>query len=162
VSGASNQPNVFFDPTSIESALPKGSTGEADFAAQRRSLIASLKYWEKSEVVAKKFIWTWDARPYPEWPKLNSIWADSASWYKGHWIQGKLGITTLAKVLIDLCAKAKISIHHIDFEALDEYLDININGIMINNQQTIRSILQMLQSAYDFYILEHNDKKAKY
>ena len=158
VSGASNQPNVFFDPTSIESALPKGSTGEADFAAQRRSLIASLKYWERSEVVAKKFIWTWDARPYPEWPKLNSIWADSASWYKGHWIQGKLGITTLAKVLIDLCAKAKIPIHHIDFEALDEYLDININGIMINNQQTIRSILQMLQSAYDFYILEHNDK----
>ena len=45
VDKGANQPNVFFDPKSSESALPYFSNGERDDLIQRRFLEAHLNYW---------------------------------------------------------------------------------------------------------------------
>ena len=45
VDKGANQPNVFFDPKSSESALPYYSNGERDDLIQRRFLEAHLKFW---------------------------------------------------------------------------------------------------------------------
>jgi hypothetical protein len=62
---ATNQPNVFFDPYSSESAVPKHSKGKIDFYAQKVGLLATELRWRNSEMIEHKFIWAWDARPYP-------------------------------------------------------------------------------------------------
>jgi hypothetical protein len=90
VDGASNQPNVFYDPSSSESALPRFSTGSVDNTAQRRCLRAAFETWWGSKMVEKMFVWAWDARPYPVWPEMSEFWGDSELYAKGHWIQGKL------------------------------------------------------------------------
>lgn len=35
-------------------------------------------------MVENKFLWAWDARPYPFFPNLLSIWTDGGIWYYGH------------------------------------------------------------------------------
>ena len=45
VDKGANQPNVFFDPKSSESALPYYSNGERDDLIQRRFLEAHLNFW---------------------------------------------------------------------------------------------------------------------
>lgn len=62
-----NQPNVFFDPSTASSAFPYFSKGRVDIRAQRAALMAALKEWEGSDVVEQIFLWAWDARPYPYW-----------------------------------------------------------------------------------------------
>ena len=33
--------------------------------------------------------WNWDARPFPTFPALGSVWGDAANWPAGTWIGGK-------------------------------------------------------------------------
>ena len=81
VDRGTNQPNVFYDPKSAESALPHFSRGWQDEAIQRRYIEAMLGYWGDpvknpiSSVYVEPMIdmgevalWTWDARPYPDYP----------------------------------------------------------------------------------------------
>jgi hypothetical protein len=35
------------------------------------------------------FVWTWDARPFPEFPLRSDIWGDAPKWRVGHWLSGK-------------------------------------------------------------------------
>ncbi len=110
VDGAANQPNVFYDPTSSESFLPSWqSKGRVDFQAQREALNATLDYLDAREqeagntgLVARRFLWTWDARPFSFWPDLEGVWQDSILWATGHWVQGKLGNSTLGAVVAEL------------------------------------------------------------
>lgn len=34
-------------------------------------------------------VWNWDARPFPAFPNLNSVWGDAANWQAGNWLNGK-------------------------------------------------------------------------
>jgi hypothetical protein len=105
----SNQPNVFFDPKSSESAVPYFSTAAPDSLIQRRSLNAMLRFFNENDPefsedrnplsplypgrmvdLARVMIYTWDARPYPFFPLLESVWADAPNWITGHWIAGKI------------------------------------------------------------------------
>lgn len=90
VDGASNQPNVFYDPSSSESSFPRFSTGKVNNTAQRRCLRAAFEAWWGSKMVQKMFVWAWDARPYPLWPEMTEFWGDYSLYATGHWIQGKL------------------------------------------------------------------------
>ncbi|MBY0355118.1 MAG: glycoside hydrolase TIM-barrel-like domain-containing protein, partial [Rickettsiales bacterium] len=65
VDGATNQPNVFYDPSSSESFFPRFSRGQVDFRAQRLGIAATEAVWGSSSMVERRFLWTWDARPYP-------------------------------------------------------------------------------------------------
>jgi hypothetical protein len=33
--------------------------------------------------------WNWDARPFPTFPKLASVWSDAGNWPAGNWLNGK-------------------------------------------------------------------------
>lgn len=103
-----NQPNVFIDPKSTESGAPYFSTGARSDSMQRRFLEAHYGWWEgegwRAGMVDPEhiFVWTWDARPYPAFPNDLSIWSDGGNWRTGHWLNGRLGATTLADVIAAL------------------------------------------------------------
>src|SRR5581483_8204189 len=104
VDKGTNQPNVFYDPKSSESALPYYSRGTRDDLIQRRGIEALLKYWSAGagnnpvssvyggRMIGTIAVWTWDARPYPAWPARTDAWGDGALWPLGHWLTGKIGL----------------------------------------------------------------------
>ncbi len=111
---ATNQPNVFFDAKSSESATPYWSIWRpkpgGGYAPQRDDTIASLalqamhEYWtsdgnnETSAAgvpllqFALSCVWNWDARPFPTFPILSSQWGDADNWRTGDWITGRLAL----------------------------------------------------------------------
>ena len=118
VDKGANQPNVFVDEKSSESALPCFSNGRADDLVQRACLEAQLRYWAPeggrnpvSSLTAKRMIdrdrihvWTWDARPPAAFPLRSDVWADAPNWRRGHWITGRLGLSALRDVVADIGA----------------------------------------------------------
>lgn len=159
VDGAANQPNVFYDPSSIESFFPRASKGRVDFRAQRQALNASEDFLEarnqesgKSDLVPRRFVWTWDARPYPFWPSLSSVWADWPLWKTGHWIQGKIGVSNLGAIVAELLEAVGFTSSDYDVAALID----SVEGYVINGQIAVRSALEQLQRAYFFDMVESN------
>lgn len=150
VDGAANQPNVFYDPGSSASAFPHFSKGRVDFMAQRAALTATQAKWKSSPMVEQTFIWTWDARPYPYWPDLAGVWSDGAAWKTGHWVQGKLGISSLAAIVQDLCLRAGLTAADSDVSAITR----QVEGFVIASQQTIRDAVETLQLGYFFDVVE--------
>jgi hypothetical protein len=150
VDGATNQPNVFYDPESVESFFPRFSHGVVDAQAQRMGIEATEQVWQDSSMVERRFLWTWDARPFPYWPDLKQIWADGGNWRTGHWVQGKLGLSDLAAVVRDLCLKAGIPPEQIDVSRLNRTLA----GFVITERMTIQKALEQLQTAYFFDLRE--------
>lgn len=151
---ASNQPNVFYNPGSMESSFPIHSKGKIDFSAQRLALSASEKYWRNSEFLEHMFIWTWDARPYPFWPDLNNIWTDGKCWARGHWVNGKLGLTSLKAIIQELSLKSDVSLDFIIAENLRDFVD----GLIISNQDTAKEVINLLKSVYFFDTYERDGK----
>ncbi|ATN33600.1 hypothetical protein ACO34A_07240 [Rhizobium sp. ACO-34A] len=80
-----NQPNVFVDPKSAESALPYFSGGLRADSQQRRFLEAHLGHWRGAGVPDgmvdpdRLFLWCWDARPQPAFPLDTGLWADGGN-----------------------------------------------------------------------------------
>ncbi len=114
----SNQPNVFYDPKSSESALPYFSDGASDYLIQRRYLNSMLRFFAPSDPaftedrnpqstlysgrmvdLTRVMIYTWDARPYPTFPLYTSVWSDGPNWIFGQWIGGKLSTYALPQEL---------------------------------------------------------------
>lgn len=98
-----NQPNVFYDPKSTESNLPHYSSGIRDDFAQRQYLRAMLEWWRDNGGgavnPANMFAWSWDARPWPEFPRFESVWSDGVNWRRGHWLNGRAGNAPAREVL---------------------------------------------------------------
>lgn len=157
VDGASNQPNVFYDPTSQESAFPYHSRGHVDFRAQRNAITATEKKWAASDMVERKFVWCWDARPFPFWPDLEEIWADGKMWRFGHWLQGKIGTSNLAAVIHDLSLRSGLTKENIDTNSITDMLD----GYVLKGQGSIREALDILRHAYFFDVVE-SDSTIKF
>ncbi len=151
---ATNQPNVFWSNDSIESHLPRHSEGRVNLFAQRVGITATERRWGSSDMIERRFLWTWDARPFPFWPDLKGVWSDGDCWHRGHWIQGKLGAVGLAQVVADLCYRAGLETADIDVSRLHEVVE----GVLINCQTTPRIILEALQQAYffDTSLIEQN------
>lgn len=114
-----NQPNVFIDPKSAESALPYFSSGARDDLIQRRFLEAHLLYWQDpahnpvsplygGPMVdpARIFLYTWDARPFPAFPVRTDRWADAPNYTLGHWLPGRAGRIPLDALLEWLAARS--------------------------------------------------------
>ncbi|MEQ1788861.1 MAG: phage tail protein [Rickettsiales bacterium] len=155
VDGCSNQPNVFIDPDSVESFYPRGSRGRVDFLAQRTALEASIDYLAaqnaiEANFVPRKFVWTWDARPFPFFPDLGSVWADGSNWKTGHWVQGKLGLSSLGQIVADLLKKVGYDSTMYDTSRLTDI----VSGFVITNRQSVRSCLEQLATAYFFDCVE--------
>ena len=150
-----NQPNKFVDPKSSESALPHHSTGRRDDAMQLAYLQAMQSHWgDPANNVASdlyrgpmidmehSFVWAWDARPYPAFPELSQVWADSGNHARGHWFSGRSGAQPLATVIAELCRRAGL-----------QSFDVSrvrgvVRGMTIASIQSARADLQPLMMAH--------------
>jgi len=106
-----NQPNVFYDPKSTESFTPYWSVWDResgggyrprqDAEIQLLYLQAVYEYWvtdgnnatssagQKMIEPAFMSVWNWDARPFPTFPALTTVWGDAGNWRAGQWLGGK-------------------------------------------------------------------------
>ncbi len=157
VDGATNQPNVFYNPESSESSFPRFSRGRVDFRIQRTAIEATLEKWEGSGMVERKFLWTWDTRPYPFYPDLRHVWSDGNVWMYGHWVTGKLGLSSLAAIIAQICARAGLPAGELN---LDDVYEL-VEGFVINSVSPARAALEQLQKAYFFDVTE-SDGKLKF
>ncbi len=151
-----NQPNVFVDPKSSESFLPYYSNGRRDPAAQRAYLEATLAYWQGgsgnpvSSVYGGRmvdperlFVWTWDARPYPDFPRQAAVWSDGPNYRLGHWINGRLGLAPIADVVAELCGGLAVPIDVGQLYGL-------VEGYAVTEVQTPRASLEPLRTCFFF------------
>jgi hypothetical protein len=158
-----NQPNKFLDPKSSESALPRASTGRRDDLIQMAYLRAMHEFWTNgvnnpSSVLtgdamldmARSHVWTWDARPFPAFPNLGSLWSDSDNYAHGHWLSGRSSSQPLARVIAEICDQAEIAA----FEVTEAYGVVR--GFSLNQIGSARSALQVLSLAYGIEIVERD------
>jgi hypothetical protein len=101
-------------------------------------------------MIENMFLWTWDARPYPYWPSLSSVWADGPLWLRGHWVNGKLGICCLSDIIADLCLRSGLTSEQFDVSKLEGIVE----GYIISNLQPVREIIEILSGIYFFDIVE--------
>jgi len=150
VDGSTNQPNVFYDPASSDGGLPRFSRGRVDFLAQRQGIAATEAQWQDSDMIERRFVWTWDARPYPYWPDLTSVWTDGGLWKYGHWVNGKLGLSGLAAIVADLCQRAGLTANNYDVSRLKG----QVQGFVLTSQQSARSAIEQLMDGFFFDAVE--------
>src|SRR5208282_4307226 len=122
------------------------SQGRVDFLAQRVGLVATQAQWAGSSMIEQMLVWTWDARPFPYWPDLTAIWNDGGNWQTGHWVEGKLGTSSLAAIITDICERAGLQSTDIDVSQITDLVE----GYVVSAQQTYRDTIATLQAAYFF------------
>jgi hypothetical protein len=161
VDKGTNQPNVFIDPKSSESASPYYSNLEQDPQIQESGLRAVLEYWQdegnnpissqyngKMVDVERTHIWAWDARPWPDFPLRTNVWSDGENYELGHWLSGRMGGDQLARIVGEICECCGVDQY--DVSALNQI----VNGFWIKGGTTGREALQVLMSAYEFNSIE--------
>lgn len=158
-----NQPNVFFDAKSSESAWPRFSDGGRDDLVQRRALEAVIGHWSgmHPDVAPghnpvsplyggsmvdpdRIYLWAWDARPYPAFPAQTDLWADGGNWRAGHWLNGRLGGLSLAGLVRRLAADFGLPGDLLDCAGLPGTLD----GIAVSGPVRLRDVLAPLVEAH--------------
>ncbi|MTI43706.1 putative tail protein [Roseibium hamelinense] len=163
VDKGTNQPNVFVDPKSSESAVPHFSDGTRDDLIQRRALEASLSWWDDlhprlgigdnpvspvygGPMVAPGgiFLWSWDARPYPAFPAYTGVWADGANWQLGHWLTGRLGAASLDAIVNAVLADFEISPQDCAASGLEGLIE----GFVVTGPSSARQALEPLIDAF--------------
>jgi hypothetical protein len=119
VDKGANQPNVFYDAKSADSALPYYSGGQRDDLMQHRFLEVVENFWSVagvhnpiSSVYGQTMVradrttwWSWDARPFPAFPGRTDVWSDGANYARGHWLNGRLNAVDVAELIKDLGAR---------------------------------------------------------
>jgi hypothetical protein len=161
VDKGANGPNVFPDPKSSESAYPPFSNGARDDLVQARGLEAILTRFDPAlpgfassanpvsagdlRMVdpAHTFVWAWDARPFPAFPDCATVWADSANWETGHWINGRL-----EGVPLDRLVRAVLADYGVEAGAVP--LDGFVDGYAIDRPLSARGALEPLARLFGF------------
>lgn len=160
-----NQPNLFVDPKSSESAIPVWSNGRRDDLIQMQYLIATSRFWSLaqnnpvSSVYGASMVdldhshaWAWDARPFPEFPGQTGIWNDGENYSRGHWLNGRISSQPLAAVVSELSTRAGVDAH--DIESLYGL----VRGFQQAELTTARSSLQPLMLAFGFDAFERDGR----
>ncbi len=165
VDRGANQPNVFVDPKSSESALPYYSTGERDELAQRAALTALLDYWspesgnnpvseltgQRMIAVERRYVWTWDARPSAAFPARDDVWGDAQNWRRGHWLTGRLGFAGLRDVVDELCEGLGVPL---DLKRLDGV----VKGYALDRVMSPREAIEPLLDAFGAQAVARGEK----
>lgn len=161
VDKGANQPNVFVDPKSAESALPYFSRGLRDDFMQRQYLKALIRaFTPGSEVyvggtnpisaiyggpmvdLERMHVYAWDARPYPAFPDNIDAWGDGENWRLGHWLNGRVANAPLPALLRQM-------LQDFDFSQFDvEALSGELPGYVIDHVMSAREALQPLSLAF--------------
>jgi hypothetical protein len=167
VDKGANQPNVFVDPKSSESAFPYFSRGVRDDLMQRRYLQAlisafdpasphyvpglnpvSAVYGARMVDTGRIHVYCWDARPYPAFPYNLEVWGDGENWRFGHWMNGRFAVAPLAALVERLLADYGLAGH--DVSALAGV----VPGYVIDRIMSPRDALQPLELAFFFDAIE--------
>ena len=156
VDKGANSPNVFPDPKSSEGARPAFSSGERDDLAQLRMLEAQIGVFDPASPrhrpaanpvsasglrmvsPADIAVWAWDARPFPDFPKLETVWSDGGNWLTGHWLNGRLEAAPLDRLI-----GAILDDHGLP-PALRLEVDHIVDGYVIDRPMSPREALQPL------------------
>jgi hypothetical protein len=98
--------------------------------------------------MSRGFVWAWDARPFPRFPRNREIWSDGANYTTGHWITGRASARSLASVVREICVSAGVT--QIDTDGLW--------GVVWGFEQpeggTARQALQALMLRFGFDAVE--------
>ena len=167
VDKGANQPNVFVDPKSAESAVPHFSNGQRDDLMQRRYLQALIEAFDPAQAgsvpslnplssvyggrmidTSRVHVYAWDARPFPAFPDDAATWGDGVNWRLGHWLNGRLAAAPLSDVVATL-----LDDHGFADYAADR-LEGVVGGYAIDRIMSAREALQPLELAYFFDSLE--------
>jgi hypothetical protein len=160
-----NQPNVFYDAKSSESAYPYYSTGDRDDLIQRAFLTAHMLYWADStnnptstvtsgSMIATDYtaLWCWDARPFPFFPGRSDLWADAENYELGHWLNGRLGLVLLSDLVTEICEESGFT----DYDVSD--LEGLVTGYARTSTLSARDELESLAKAFFFDGVESQGK----
>lgn len=168
-----NSPNVFPDPKSVDGGYPHFSTRARDDLVQARGLEAILSGFDPAlpgfdpqrnpiapslalRMVdpANVFVWTWDARPFPAFPELTSVWADGTNYETGHWVNGRLEGVTLDRLVRAILADYGLPAP--DELAIDGFVD----GYVLDRPISARQALEPLANAFGFDAVMSSGKLA--
>jgi len=168
-----NSPNVFPDPKSIDGGYPHFSTRARDDLVQARGLEAILAGFDPAlpgfepqrnpiapsfglRMVdpANVFVWTWDARPFPAFPDLTSVWADAANYETGHWVNGRLEGVTLDRLVRAILTDYGLPAP--DDLAIAGFVD----GYVLDRPISARQALEPLAQAFGFDAVMSSGKLA--
>ncbi len=143
----SNQPNVFYNPEALDGGLPRFSQGYSNFKTQQDAIFASETFFaNNTDIIERAFLWAWDARPYPYFPRLLDVWSDGDLWRYGHWVNGKLASSNLGDIVRDICLQAGFKSDEVDTSLLDQ----GVEGFVINRKISFESMIKMLAMVYLF------------
>lgn len=157
VDKGANQPNVFPDPKSSESAFPYFSSETRDDQAQRSFIDAHVQYWNSDQNSVQFvdpqncYVWTWDARPFPIFPTDTDSWSDGDNWRTGHWINGRLGNAPLGELIAAILEDYGFS--NYDVSAVEGF----IFGYLQPSLGSARALLEPLLEAYQIDVKEGAD-----
>lgn len=168
INKGTNQPNVFYDPKSSESFFPYFSTGQRDDFIQRLYLECTLQYWrdnaptsgvygDKMVKINNMFIWTWDARPFPNYPMRSDVWSDGALWVYGHWLSGRIDGAVLPRLVASICERVGLTSSQYDVSGLYGPGGL-VRGLYIGNVSSERDVLEMLARFHMFQGYESEGK----
>jgi len=93
-------------------------------------------------------VWCWDARPFPDFPARDAIWADGDNWSRGHWLIGRMGLIPLSDVVTDICRRSGLT--QIDSSRLTGL----VQGYHIDRPMTGRAALTPLAGLYGFDLID--------
>ena len=149
-----NQPNLFLDPKSSESSLPRGSDGRRDEYAQMQYIRAVTSFWDdpgnnpvsavyggRMVDMERAHLWAWDARPWPAFPGRTDLWSDGPNYARGHWLNGRTAGRSLASIIEELCGEVG---GPCDTSRVHGY----VRGYVLSSLGSVRAALQPLLLAY--------------
>jgi hypothetical protein len=162
----SNQPNMFIDAKSAESALPHFSSGLRDDFIQRQAIAAILDHWSSGPEAnplsplyggpmvdkSRISIWAYDVRPFPAFPGLAAVWADGANYQRGHWLNGRLAPVALKDLVAAIVGDAGID--NYDVSELSGLVD----GFVIDRPMAPRDALEQLAMVFAFDAVESGER----
>lgn len=147
LTGAGVGTNITGEPTAV-----------SNYDGSDLSIWSSTKHNEVKMLEPRNmFIWTWDARPFPDWPARDTVWSDGGLWFKGHWFTGRLESVPLARLVAALCAKAGLTPDQYDVTGLYGPGAL-VRGYEIDKVGKVRTQLETLMEAYLFDAFESEGK----
>lgn len=170
VDKGANQPNVFADKKSAESAVPYFSNGGRSDAMQQAFLHAHFDHWDPAGptfdaaanplspvyggrmVDAERlYLWAWDARPFPAFPLRADEWSDAPSWQTGHWLNGRLASARIGDVVDAILADSGLP------PAETDQLGGTLAGYIVEDPGTARGALEPIVDLFGMHVLEEPD-----
>ena len=167
INRGANQPNVFVDEKSSESAVPHFSKRGRDDLLPLRFAEAHLAYWSGDHPDANAVnpvsgaysgrmvtpsdisFWAWDTRPYPAFPEALETWSDGENWYRGHWLNGRLGTCPLDDLFRALFADLGLPQPQCE-------LDGHLTGFVVKGGTSLRAVLEPLLATFNLSVGEQD------